>query len=294
MNFGPTKPFDDGSPGSADNFPGMFFLSAAVALVFKPVSFPVAPISSELLRGEAVYLAGAPIEKTEIEDRQGIGSWFDGSHSREVEEAIWVSPGMVSRWLGYQRAKEKWTPVEQLDRWNAVRNELDGKLTFVVRLSSFAKQDPLEFGDTPPGTLAAVTDVKFAVTVSRPSRPGEVGKLDARRFEALYGGPIARERNSQFASTYRIDSTATTLTVQEAYEWSDLVGLRWIDYVPFGVPLGGIPAGHDPTILLGDNYVSLFLIQLPVPVGLRDVRELKVTVVSPNKQRVAEFSLLRD
>src|SRR5689334_4109662 len=114
----------------------MLSIALAYSMITHPVRFPVEPIQIEVCRGEEVYRAGKGIERTLMEDRQAIGYWFDGRVRKDVEEAIWVSPTMVSRWLGYLQAKERWPKLELLNRWAALRDQLDGSLTFVVRLTA--------------------------------------------------------------------------------------------------------------------------------------------------------------
>lgn len=72
-----------------------------------------------------------------------IGTWFDGSAKRDVEEAIWISPRLLSRWIGYAGAREKWTLEERRVRWEMARRVAQEKAIVVVRIASYPKVDPL-------------------------------------------------------------------------------------------------------------------------------------------------------
>ena len=51
------------------------------------------------------------------EDRQTIGLWSNGYVKVPVEHVVWLSPSLVSRWLGFLSAREYWSDGELESRW---------------------------------------------------------------------------------------------------------------------------------------------------------------------------------
>ncbi|MFX9058326.1 hypothetical protein ABTN75_21265, partial [Acinetobacter baumannii] len=59
------------------------------------------------------------------------------------------SPSLVSRWFGWRRNREAWPQDEISNRWRLARDEFGGRLTFIVRLCTFPKQNVLEESEEP-------------------------------------------------------------------------------------------------------------------------------------------------
>jgi hypothetical protein len=250
----------------------------------KPIAFEIEPIGAEVLRGERTFLGGKGLPAVLAEDRQAVGIWFDGRARREVEDVIWVSPGLVSRWLGYLRAKEKWPDGELQSRWDKLRPVLDGRITFIVRLAALPRQDPLDFGWTGAPGVRDARELRFMLAHLPPGGGHPRGTLTF----GVHPESALEPRRLQAPGV-------ALLAWLQSRQWRDVVTQPWHLYVPFGGPLMGeferVPSAWE-RLPLGDNFGAMYLLQAETPATLYGAGTLEVRVFSPSKERVARFALV--
>jgi hypothetical protein len=152
--------------------------SLATLTLLNPVGFPPRPMEFHMAKGQSAYVAGKGIDRLWQDDRQAIGFWFDGMRKQDVEEAIWLSPALLSRWVGYRAAQEKWTPEQSQQRWDALRQTMDGRAYIVVRLAAYPKRDILNPEDAEPISTRDLDQVRFMVTVDGAAIPSPKKRSD--------------------------------------------------------------------------------------------------------------------
>lgn len=264
----------------------MLLSIAAAWAVLRPIAFPPAPIPVEVRRGAALYLAAKGIDRTLEEDRRILGVWFDGRVKRGVEEAVWLSPALVSRWLGYLEAKEKWFPGELQLRWAAARALLDGRITVVVRLSAFPKWVDPDYGTMGRADPAEVDRVRFLVTAG-----GELPEAGA--FGSAYRAELhlAGSRGGAF----QFEPHAALLAREQTRSAGAMEVQEWMDAVPFLPSL--TPEFWQPPrptgLRLGGFHSAWYLLDLPATAAIRRAPAFEVRVFSPRKERIARFDLVR-
>lgn len=156
----------------------MELATIAAGLLF---AFPIDPISTEFERGGQIALRKpkfgtatvftSPDPRVDLdaifqEDRVGIGAWSNGNWKRTTETCTWLSPALMSRWLGFLARREMLPPLEIGRRWQVLRTELNEKATFVVRLAAYPKLPTFGVGDEERADLSDLDDVRFVVTVN--------------------------------------------------------------------------------------------------------------------------------
>ncbi len=248
------------------------FAIAAVAL--SPAEFPAQPIPAEVRRGAELAqkrtnellrdVSGArnrrSVECVFSGDRVAIGRWSNGYSKQSVEWAIRLSPGLMSRWLGFLQAREYWGDDELLSRWNAVRARLDGRLTFVVQLAAFPKLPTLDVGDPAEPRPEEVDDVRFVLT-GQPA-PHPMRALRLARWQARERSPL------------------------RDYKW-------WLD-----LDLGCALAPEferdqaQPPSPFGDYHMAWYVVWTDERIDVGKALELRV--LCRRKERTARFSLPRD
>lgn len=247
---------------------------AAVALLtvaFRPIAFGEAPIRSQVLIGESIQRKRRGIERTLLEDRVVIGKWFDGTRVKEAEEAIWLTPELVSRWLGYLQSREGWSDDELQRRWLLARTRLNGKLTFIVRLTAFPKKDPLEEDETAPAGTADLEDVRGVIS---------------------YDG-------SQVDTRDHAQTQSALLAQIVGHGSDDVFRVAWSDQPPLNdIFEGALATAHnepiDPNLdfQIGDYFGAIWLEQCDIPDDLAGHQAFDLQIVTLHKERVARFSLV--
>lgn len=115
------------------------------------------PISKYLEIGAKIAKQGKGPERLTRESRKVIGTWFDGSRKREVEELVSLTPPLLSRWIGYAGL----APEESKNVWTRFWDQMLGKKVVFVRL---ARLDAVDWHDgdiQPTGNPEALEKVKF-------------------------------------------------------------------------------------------------------------------------------------
>ncbi len=232
--------------------------------LFRPAQFPPEPIAFQLKRGREIYQKKKGIDRVLDEDRAVMGTWFDGRVHRAVEEAIYVSPAMVSRWLGYLSASEILDDGEVQQRWQQVREQLSGSANFVVRVAAYRKSDPLDFNWDRPSGGANLENLNFdfsfqdwsGQTVYLPSATHLLARLQARHVADV--------------------ALATWLSVSEP-----LAPLR--------------PEGtneYEATFHLGDNRVDYYWVRMSIRPEMEYAAKFSLTIAAKRKVRIANFALV--
>jgi hypothetical protein len=265
----------------------MTLLLLAVVATMKPIDFPAQPIATELLRGEKVYYQRRGLERVLAEDRVVIGTWFDGRIKRDVEDVTWVSPSLVSRWLGYLNAQEKWPYAELIGRWQALRARLGGRMTFVAQLSALPRRDPLDLAEEANANFEDALDARFLVTHDL---EGPAPATEAHLEDGALTGKAATRR-----SLMRYEPLVTALGSIKAYDWRSLFATKWYqlsaDFEPL-LPEFQLPYRPDPyRNRLGDHLTVIYRVEAPLPDRPLAAAELQVRVFTKRHERAAHFSL---
>ena len=244
---------------------------AILLQTLRPITFGDFPIKHELLVGEALERDKKGIERTMLQDRVAIGRWFDGTRRVDDEEAIWLSPAMVSRWLGWRQSREGWPDEELNRRWCLAKARLDGKMTFIVRLSSFPKIDLWEGPDAPAKHTEDLEDARGVITFG-----GE--KNSARKHE--------QGRNALLAMVNDQNPQPVLST-----EWESLPPMN--DVLEGTYCTNGITT-INPNLDFGyGGYTGAFWIeQFKLPKDLFGNAGFDLQVVTAHKKRVAHFALV--
>lgn len=248
---------------------------AVLAIIPKPLLFPSEPIATELARGEKVYYRQRGVDRVFMEDRATIGSWFNGSLKQNVDDVIWVSPSLVSRWLGYLNAKEKWSKTELQQRWDALSSALNGQMTFVAQVYALPKQSFFEITDDGPSRPETATNVRFSVSYIDDQEPNHVeGKPKANlKLLTTEVSPLATFRG------YALDAV-------KKWDWCALDSR-------FAPLLSEFP-GPKPTAydgVVGDYLRVIYIVQVPAPEEEIQAKQIEVRVFAPGKEPVARFNL---
>jgi hypothetical protein len=266
----------------------------ACFLMGKMIYFPETPLPLEVQRGAKIYAQHKGIERTLLDDRVELGRWFNGHTKREVESAIWLSPGMASRWLGYLQAKEKWDDETLQSRWETASKQLDGKLTFVVQLAAFPKLGGLDMEPTGKADPAEVANVRFLFT-SGPGLPETHEKSyvpwDQNKTVAKYH-PAAKPIDGK---PLRLEPTVTLLASWQSREGNLLERFNWTQAIDWAEPFRGeFDKPLDaPMFPIGEYHAAWYLVS--VDLGSLPIHPLgfELRVFSPQKERIAHFELLR-
>lgn len=232
--------------------------------LFRPALFPAEPIAFQFQRGRKIFAQGKGIDRTLDEDRAVLGTWFDGRVQRSVEDSIYLSPAMVSRWLGFLSASEVLQPVEVQRKWEILRDKLTGSANFIVHLSAFRKADPLDFDWDRPAGLKNLENLEFsfsylewnAKSVPQVVSPRLIATIQAREIEEF-----------------------------QAVSWlnvvSDLSALR-----PEGV------SEYDPFPPLGENEVDYYWVKVPISPDMEFAAKFNLQIAAKRKLRAASFRML--
>ncbi len=258
-------------------------LVATVAI--KPLAFPAEPIRDELARGEAIYYSHKGVDRVFLEDRAKVGKWFDGQIKRDTDEVIWLSPSLVSRWLGFLNAQEKWSLAELQRRWTRMANDLDGRLTFVAVLYALPKEGFLDLTDDGPTKPETATDTRFLITWPSDGAPDGTQHVEVmvRRKSA----PIQLDRK---------EPEVAPLALFKGLSLDDVDRWPWYALSPVFQPLVPEFSGRKPTPydgIVGDFVKAIYFIQIPLPEEPVKAGQIQVRVFAPGKQPVAHFDLKR-
>jgi hypothetical protein len=263
-----------------------------LALPIKPIDFPSLPIAKEIDAGVCIYALGKGIDRLYLDDRRVVGLWFDGKVRQEADHVLWLSPSLISRWLGYLEAKEKWPDGELEGRWDALRAHLSGHMTFIVRLCSMPRIDPIEGEIDQKAQQEDSSDVRFLLTSSSPHKPSAATKDELLGFAIPRPvPPVGRRRVS---GGIRLEPDVVALSRVQSREVRQVLDEDWWLRAPFGKAL--TPEFSKPPCFddypLGDYFASTYLVRFPIPKEPFPANSFQLRIFSPRKERIADFSLL--
>ncbi len=235
-------------------------------------TLPEDPVLDEVEKGGQIARS---VAKTDLEARLGLfpgsgralgvehvfgtfqkpmGWWSDGGRKVAVEWGVEFSPALVSRWLGYLKARELWDDRELGVRWESIRETMGSRRYFVVALSAFPTQARLGFGDERRQGDEETRDVIFTLE----------------------------------SSMGRTEPNAMLVLARRAKGKGELEETPWWQVTPFGEELTGVFEGtySEPVIERGDYYRTWWLVWSETDLG---AGEVKLKVASKRKVRVGVF-----
>lgn len=254
--------------------------------------FPPEPLEHEVARGIEVYRKAKGIDRVLMEDRQIVGWWFDGRVKKGIEDVIRISPEMLSRWLGYLGAREKWPPSEIQTRWEKLRHHLEGKLAFVVRLASYPKQDP--FGGLSEPSKEARDEcfqVRFLLTTDGRYLPDQVRNPApvSVRLAPLPVPPEGGPGPQYWQPHVRLAAS------KQGRDRAEVALDDWFRHLEIGKWLqpefGVAPGETGYRLQIGDNFSALYWLETAAKAEVGEAKTLEVRVFSARKERVATFKL---
>jgi hypothetical protein len=263
------------------------------AAIGRLVLFPPTPPPEEIARGVHIYSLHKGVDRALLEDRAILGLWFDGRVKHDVEYAVWLSPSMAARRLGYLQAKEKWTPEELQRRWEAVAKELDGRITFVVQLAAMPTLDLINADAAKDADQAEVNKVRFLFT-SGPGFP-EAHQKSYTPFEedkvvARYSGEVSETADGPF----QIEPKVTQLADWETDDRDMISGFNWEMACPMGEPFRAEyeQPNQAPDYPHGEYYAAWYVVSVDVADCVLHPEGFDLRVFSPAKERIGHFHLL--
>lgn len=251
----------------------MTVFCAALLAACSGLSFPERPLPDEFVRGAelankkpelgAAALVGKHPRRHSVdvvwqEDRVWVGTWTNGHSPQKVEYAVWLSPALVSRWLGFLSARERWPAGEAETRWAELRSDLDGRITIAVQLSAFPRFPILELSDGSKANRSEVEDVRFVLdTASGPHSP-----------------------------------SVEEIALWRARSKASLDDFKWWLQTPATAPLvGEFEEQAERPLPLGDFHRRWLLITAPT--GVAPDGSFTLRILSEPKERVASFNQVR-
>ncbi len=230
--------------------------------------FPEAPLADQVALGRKIarteprlspndlfrsQIPRASFRKVWGADRQPIGWWSNGYVKVAAEDAVWVSPALVSRWLGFLAGREYWEDGELESRWKSIASAIGDRRLFVVQLTAYPKMPAYGMSEYERTTPEEIENVRFVYTSGDKSV----------RMEA--------ERIAQLQSRRR----------------DDLEDFPWWQRLAIGRALTGEFEGSslEEPLPLGDYYRAWYAVWVT---GAAEPA-FEVRVLSHRKERVAKF-----
>lgn len=280
-----------GSGISTDIYAWMFAVLALMTIPLRPLDFPKQPIARELDEGVRVYRHGKGLDRLYQDDRKVTGTWFDGKVRRDADHVLWLSPSLISRWLGYLEAKEKWPEGELERRWTALRMDLGGRMSFVVRVCTMPRMDLLEGEISERIAPIDPKQLRFLWTSSLPPRPSVPARMDVIGLIRQRETPLNQSR--RYVGGMRVEPKQCLLSEFWSRSASEVLKEDWWMRVPFGEALKSEFDCLDSSyaVPLGDFYSATYLVSLPLPEGPLAGPGFELRSFSPRKERVARFEL---
>ena len=110
------------------------------------------------VRGERAQVEGM-LER----DRVWVSRWWDGRWWQSAEQVTWLSPRFLSRWTGYEGARNAWTPAQTEAAWRDLEGRYLRGSTFVVSLCAFPKMTTYEVGERTKPDPTPLGDVRVVL-----------------------------------------------------------------------------------------------------------------------------------
>lgn len=147
-------------------------------------TFGEKPIAADVAAGAEIARKGKGIDRVLGLNRVTFGTWFNGERNQDVEVAVILTPGLLSRWLGHQEATGL---VDTKNPWSKFAAQSNGKTLVFIRLASLNSIDPTDGDESETGQPTKLDDVKigFAQTASRKTTPTIFQPLLLKRVQDL-------------------------------------------------------------------------------------------------------------
>ena len=232
---------------------------------FKPLTLGPKPNAESMIVGSTIARQGKGLDRLLMEDRQVIGRWARAYMPHDAEDVLWISPDLISRWLGYLKESEGLTDRQVQNRWNVMEGSAGRNFWIVVRLAALDKQDPLDLGMDEQAETTDLNPVEIRATITD-----------------ISGQRIALQQVQ-----------TTVLADVRSSDANEVIGLPWYIYSDTFKPLLPAIPPSKPNTDLGTNEAHLLFVKVAIPDTIAVGRELEVRVMSRRKNRLAHFFLTR-
>lgn len=213
-----------------------------------------------------------------------IGTWNRGLFREDVEEVIWLSPRLLSRWAGYMAAKEKWPENVQRERWEKLCDLVSDRCIFVVRLSAMPRVSALSDDEERP-SFKDLDQIRFQLTIDGSGLPRPPLKyfIGIKDYEPEIGWAVnaASLDAYPFATLRGRDRGALA-----GFHWWEATPLRWVFGSEFEPSL---PSGYGSP--LGFYRSDWYWVEADLSSMSAAVSDFQFRIFSPSKERVASFSI---
>lgn len=193
--------------------------------------FSSEPIDAEVRVGAELARKGRSIQQALGANRVVLGRWFDGNEKREVEEAVLITPGLASRWLGHIGRSDS-TEV-----YRAIAKQQHGRVIAFIRL---ARLNTIDFADGDEVDTAK-PEMLDGVKI-------EFGESTSKRTPPTWA-PVVLTKIEDRLDRHPHDFFKVT--------WDQLFSRAMTWPTPNGV------AAPDPLIRWGRNRVVSYIAELP-------------------------------
>lgn len=136
--------------------------------------FGAKPLPYQLLKGEQLARK-QQIWRCEEDARCVLGTWSNGTKKVEVEEIVFLTPGLLSRFLGFRKA-EGMSEEEILLAWNKYSAVSANRNMAIIRLTRLCQVNLLEGDSFSNGNPDALDNVE--IKVREPGKPWQLLQLN--------------------------------------------------------------------------------------------------------------------
>ncbi|MEI7578307.1 MAG: hypothetical protein WCK51_15570 [Armatimonadota bacterium] len=147
-------------------------------------NFSGKPIASEMEVGARLAKKGKGIDRVLGLNRVVFRSWFDGERMVDVEHAVIMTPGLLSRWLGHQQAcGEK----EIQPAWDRFASQSHGRTLVFFRLATLNTLDLTDGDESDTGqpSLFDEVEIGFGQTTNRKAGPARFAPLVLKSIQDI-------------------------------------------------------------------------------------------------------------
>ncbi len=262
----------------------MVWLMAGLAILGSASqhSFGVEPDAAAFREGVDIWRAGKGIERTLGPERAVMAVWFDGRVRQAADVAVWVSPRLVSRRLGYLCASRRLTAEQTLALWKQAASRLEGRLCFAVRLCKLSRRG-WDGEDGPPSDGRALLGVRWLVT-SGPGSPERLRQPSALPWEPTVPPPYRSVPSAEWP--FQTAATpAEPLWLGAFREARETLGLDPLLACP--VSLGQAPLRRPSPV--GGNYGALYWLEATTERLRLHPEGFELRVLVGDRERIAAF-----
>lgn len=174
------------------------------------LEFDKEPVSEFVVEGKRLAENKKPPYTTAFPFQKVLSRWWNGKTYRPIEFVWWFSPEYVSLRLGYLARKEGWKEGELSKRWQRIRHDRKGKLSFIVQVAAAPKVDLLSGEKAWETDTKDLENVHFVLIVGKDAFvPAKTELVHAQRTREEYllsrfpwhqfapGGDLLREKTEE-------------------------------------------------------------------------------------------------